>query len=395
MQYDVFISYSRKDTEEANRICKAFDEVGITYFIDRQGISGGFEFPTVLAEAIINCKIFLYLASKNSYESRFTQSEITFAFNEKPKGSILPYIIDGSTMPPALRFVFSNINWRRLEEHPINTILVDDLLHLLGKKRVSIRRSADRNLKDANTLQSPSLPTDTFNNKKTYTVNGVSFTMVRIAGGTFTMGASSSDSDAYSNEKPAHQVTLSSYSIGETAVTQALWQAVMGSNPSHFTGNLQRPVEQVSWNDCQEFIRKLNSLTGITFRLPTEAEWEYAARGGSQSHSYKYSGSDNLDSVAWYGDNSSDTTHSVKGKLPNELGLYDMSGNVCEWCSDWYDSSYYASSPQSHPKGPDYGPGQVSRGGSWDADAWNCRVSRRGYSTTSSTDYRIGLRLVS
>ena len=138
MQYDVFISYSRKDIEVANHICKAFDEVGITYFIDRQGISGGFEFPTVLAEAIINCKIFLYLASGNSYESRFTQSEITFAFNEKPKGSILPYIIDGSTMPPALRFVFSSINWRRLEEHPINTVLVDDLLHLLGKKRLIV-----------------------------------------------------------------------------------------------------------------------------------------------------------------------------------------------------------------------------------------------------------------
>lgn len=138
MRYDVFISYSRKDIEVAKRICKAFDEAGITYFIDLQGISGGFEFPTVLAEAIINSKIFLYLASGNSYESRFTQSEITFAFNEKPKGSILPYIIDGSTMPPALRFVFSNINWRRLEEHPINTVLVDDLLHLLGKKRLIV-----------------------------------------------------------------------------------------------------------------------------------------------------------------------------------------------------------------------------------------------------------------
>ena len=138
MHYDVFISYSRKDIEVAKRICKAFDEVGITYFIDLQGISGGFEFPTVLAEAIIDSKIFLYLASGNSYESRFTQSEITFAFNEKPKGSILPYIIDGSIMPPALRFVFSNINWLSLEEHPINTVLVDDLLHLLGKKRLIV-----------------------------------------------------------------------------------------------------------------------------------------------------------------------------------------------------------------------------------------------------------------
>ena len=135
MKYDVFISYSRKDIAVADRICSVFDKVGINYFIDRVGISGGFEFPAVLADAIIESRIFLYLASNNSYESKFTQSEITFAFNEKPKGSILPYIIDGSIMPPALRFVFSSINWRRLDEHPIDTVLVDDLLRMLGKKR--------------------------------------------------------------------------------------------------------------------------------------------------------------------------------------------------------------------------------------------------------------------
>ena len=133
MQYDVFISYSRKDSEVANRICKAFDEVGITYFIDRQGISGGLEFPAVLAEAIINCKIFLYLASKNSYKSKFTQSEITFAFNKKPEGSILPYIVDGSDLPLSLEFVFSAINWRRMETDPIETVLVDDLLRMLNR----------------------------------------------------------------------------------------------------------------------------------------------------------------------------------------------------------------------------------------------------------------------
>ena len=137
MQYDVFISYSSKDTEVANQICKAFDEVGITYFIDRQGISGGFEFPTVLAEAIVNSKIFLYLASKNSYESKFTQAEITFAFNKKERGNIFPYIIDGSNLPLSLEFVFSAINWRRIENDPIEPVLIDDLLNLLGKKRMS------------------------------------------------------------------------------------------------------------------------------------------------------------------------------------------------------------------------------------------------------------------
>lgn len=243
--------------------------------------------------------------------------------------------------------------------------------------------------------QSSATSSTTSGNKKTYTVNGVSFTMVRVAGGTFTMGASSGDIDADSDEKPAHQVTLSSYSIGETEVTQALWQAVMGSNPSHFTGKLQRPVERVSWNECQAFIRKLNSLTGATFRLPTEAEWEYAARGGSQSRGYKYSGSDNLGTVAWYDGNSFSTTHPVKGKQPNELGIYDMSGNVSEWCADWFDGSYYANSPSSNPKGLSAGSYRVYRGGSWGLNAGLCRVSNRSYSTPSGTFHTLGLRLVS
>ena len=134
MKYEVFISYSRKDTKVADRVCKAFDKAGITYFIDREGISGGYEFPVVLAEAIIECRLVLFLGSKNAYESKYTNSELTFAFNEKPKNSILPYVIDGSTMPPALRFVFSSINWRTIESHPIETTLVSDVLNLLGRK---------------------------------------------------------------------------------------------------------------------------------------------------------------------------------------------------------------------------------------------------------------------
>ena len=158
----------------------------------------------------------------------------------------------------------------------------------------------------------------------------------------------SDDSDADDDERPVHSVTLSSYSIGETEVTQALWTAVMGSNPSNFKGN-NLPVEKVSWNDCQTFIRKLNDLTGENFRLPTEAEWEFAARGGNRSRGYKYSGSDNLGDVAWYTDNSGDKTHAVKSKSPNELGIYDMSGNVWERCSDIFGD--YHDSPQTNPKG--------------------------------------------
>ncbi|MBQ8759966.1 MAG: formylglycine-generating enzyme family protein [Bacteroidales bacterium] len=199
--------------------------------------------------------------------------------------------------------------------------------------------------------------------------------MIAVEGGTFQMGATSEQGgDAYSNESPVHNVTLSDYYIGETEVTQELWQAVMGSNPSHFSGYPQRPVEYVSWNDCQEFITKLNELTGRNFRLPTEAEWEYAARGGNKSQGYKYSGSNTLGNVAWYDDNSS-STHNVKTKSPNELGIYDMSGNVYEWCQDWYGS--YSSSSQTDPTGPSSGSLRVLRGGSWNHYARYCRVSYR------------------
>ena len=219
---------------------------------------------------------------------------------------------------------------------------------------------------------------------KVYTVNGVSFKMIAVKGGTFQMGSD----DGYN---AVHQVTLSDYYIGETEVTQELWNAVMGSNPSYFYGNMQRPVETVSWNDCQTFISRLNQLTGETFRLPTEAQWEYAARGGYKSKGYTYSGSNAIDDVAWHWYNSDRTTHPVKTKAPNELGIYDMSGNVWEWCSDWYGD--YSSAAQTDPTGPATGYYRVGRGGSWDNDATYCRVAFRGNSTPTNRFSHLGLRL--
>ena len=222
-------------------------------------------------------------------------------------------------------------------------------------------------------------------------VNNVEYKMIPVAGGTFTMGATSEQgSDTWDDEKPTHQVKLSSYYIGETEVTQALWQAVMGSNPSYYEGS-NLPVENVSWNDCQEFITKLNAMTGQKFRLPTEAEWEFAARGGNNSKGYKYSGSNNIDDVAWYYGNSGSNTHAVKTKQPNELGIYDMSGNVWEWCSDWYGD--YSSNARTNPTGPSTGSFRVYRGGSWSDHARSCRVSTRGSDSPDYRDCDLGLRL--
>ncbi len=267
------------------------------------------------------------------------------------------------------------------------------------------------------------------NSIHSFTVNGVNFNMVEVDGGTFLMGATAEQGeDAVDNEWPAHEVTVPSFCIGQTEVTQELWMAVMGENPSWCNGerdysvfglffrgvidygtNLMRPVENVSWDDCQEFISRLNKLTGEKFRLPTEAEWEFAACGGNHSKGYKYSGSDNLNDVGWYWQNSGDSflngyfnwdhtdrqsnkmvdnkcmSHSVATKYPNELGIYDMSGNMSEWCQDnWhkYDGSK-----------TDFSHERVVRDGHWDFEAFACRVSYRISVKPNSRSRHIGLRL--
>ena len=257
--------------------------------------------------------------------------------------------------------------------------------------------------------EKPSEPdTPTQADALTINVAGVTFKMIRVEGGTFFMGATAEQmNDADGDEKPAHSVTLSSYYIGETEVTQQLWQVMTGQKPtsdgsqwnSQYGLGDKRPAYYVSWDDCQEFIKKLNTLTGRTFRLPTEAEWEFAARGGNKSKGYKYSGSNTIGDVAWYqvnsyhkGSGSPDYgTHDVATKQPNELGLYDMSGNVWEWCSDWYDS--YSSEAQINPTGPTTGSGRVFRGGSWINYASNCRVSYRNLWLAGGRLSNLGLRL--
>jgi len=215
---------------------------------------------------------------------------------------------------------------------------------------------------------------------------GKDIEMVQIPSGTFQMGSNES-----SDEKPIHTVTVSSFKMSKYEVTQKQWRDIMGTNPSYFKDCDNCPVEQVSWNDTQLFIKKLNAKTGKNYRLPTEAEWEYAARGGQ---SYKYAGSDNIDNVAWYQDNSGDKTHPVGQKSANGYGLYDMTGNVWEWCNDWYGSDYYSSSPSSNPKGASSGAFRVLRGGSWRSTSGYCRAANRNDDTPTYRYYSFGFRLV-
>ncbi len=268
---------------------------------------------------------------------------------------------------------------------------------LIGKHTLEVKKKGYLSYKENITVQDGQ--TYSIGNKEltkspeliTFNVNGVSFEMKRVKAGTFRMGATPEMENPNDDEKPVHQVTLTNnYYMGKYEVTQALWEAVMGNNPSGFKDD-NLPVEFVSWNDCQEFIGKLNRLTGKNFRLPTEAEWEYAARGGNKSQGYQYSGSNNLPDVAWYYENSGNKTHPVGTKQPNELGIYDMSGNVLEWCQDWKGN--YNSSAQTNPKSPESGSGRVLRGGSWVGGAWECRSSYRpGYGPDDKAD-TLGVRL--
>ena len=219
----------------------------------------------------------------------------------------------------------------------------------------------------------------------------LSINMMCVEGGTFMMGAMESDKQAHANEKPAHQVTLTyDYYIGQTEVTQALWQAVMGNNPSTMIGD-NLPVNNVLWEEADAFVKRLSQMTGYTFHLPTEAEWEFAARGGNKSQGYLYAGSNNIQEVAWYGSNSGNTTQPVGTKQPNELGIYDMSGNVIEWCSDWLGP--YSAEAQVNPIGPATGAYHVYCGGCWYLPANVCRCTHRRQTTAGYGEAAVGLRV--
>ena len=311
-------------------------------------------------------------------------------------------IVDGN---PADAMIWIDNEQKGITPMVFNRILVGEHKVRIAKdgftfseQLVAIEDGQDKylsyTLNQADGVVHTNMPTLSLSNSETHSfhVKDITFTMVKVKAGTFIMGATEEQrEDMNDNEIPIHQVSVSDFYMGQTEVTQALWQAVMGDNPSAFPSNPSNPVENISWEDCQTFVRKLNQLTGQSFRLPTEAEWEFAARGGADTIDYVYAGDNIPNNVAWHVDNSMATTHIVATKSPNQLGLYDMSGNVCEWCQDWYGT--YEMSNQKDPQGPANGSYKVYRGGSWYFDARYARVSQRNYHTPTFSNYNIGLRL--
>ncbi|MBQ7664735.1 MAG: formylglycine-generating enzyme family protein [Bacteroidaceae bacterium] len=220
---------------------------------------------------------------------------------------------------------------------------------------------------------------------------GVNIKLIVVEGGSFTMGSSNTDRAAFDDEKTLHEVTLRTFAIGQTEVTQQLWNAVMDNNPSVFKGD-DLPVENVTWKDCQTFITRLNTITGLKFRLPTEAQWEYAARGGKKARGTTYSGSNQFEEVGWCHKNAKRRTHPVAQLQPNEIGIYDMTGNVFEWCSDIYGA--YSSLSQENPAGLANGSNRVSRGGCFSYSESRARLTLRNNLPPSTKHRGLGLRLV-
>ena len=288
-----------------------------------------------------------------------------------------------------LKLTFADYGYATLSEGCTYTITLVDANMTVQQPVAQHQATSSLQQQQSSTVQQQEQYNSSYPTIEKITVNGVSFNMIKVDGGTFTMGATPEMTNPWSYEKPTHKVTLSSYYIGETEVTQELWNAVVGKNPSYHKGD-NLPVECVSWKKCQEFINKLNELTGKHFRFPTEAEWEFAARGGNKSRHTQYSGSDNINEVAWYGENSGKDTHPVKTKRANELGIYDMTGNVWEWCSDKFGK--YRSNDQIDPKGSEHGY-HVNRGGGCNNSTRYSRISARFHNAPLYNDYNLGLRL--
>lgn len=474
LKRNVFISYSRHDYidehgqeipgNSVSMILEALDKNKITYWIDKEGIYSGDEFKGVLATAIEQADVFVFISSESSNKSTWTAKEINVAVYEKKV--IIPVRIDDAKYNSSVKFDLVGLDFINFQSNPtlalqelvksvkkqmkntgadvkkvkeeIKAIEKEGYLLYAQEKRLFDEVAAKKRLigegtvtcpvcgetNEVNSLYCPRcgwafipFTSKKLDEKRLNThrrvwsgltsgnkapevptsnlpapIKELIDNMVAVEGGTFIMGGTHEQGEeAFSDEKPPHSVTLSAFYIGRYPVTQEQWKAVMGSNPSYFQGE-RHPVEQVNWTDCQDFVKKLSKITGKKFRLPTEAEWEFAARGGVKSNGYKYSGGNQLSLLAWYNENSGSTSHEVGQKTPNELGLYDMSGNIWEWVQDWKGD--FTDEEQTNPTGPETGDEKVCRGGGWNREHDRCRVSYRGDDEPDLRYRSLGLRVV-
>ena len=423
MSHDIFISYSRKDTNVVDEFVSRLEEEGFRIWIDRDGIESGDAFKRVIVRAIKESAIVIFFSSEYSNTSPWTAKEINIAVHyDKP---IIPIKLDKTVYNDEVEFDLVSLDYIDYADPSMRPAMKEKLIRTI-KARLPERWEEICETKSETELHQQPLPVekpqpvvqenknvastnppaskDKGKSKKgiwvvlgvvvllalgalafkmmrpnekqeevatmnyenlTFTANGVAFVMKPIEGEDFVMGGT--------DENPAHNATVSTFYMGETEVTQALWKAVMGSEPTYNGGWTAEsglgdnyPAYEISWNDIQIFINKLNALTNRHFRLPTDVEWEFAARGGKKANGYMYAGSNHVDDVAWYNRNSGSITHEVKQLKPNELGLYDMSGNLWEWCSDLYDENANDATMR------------VLRGGGWNRNADRSQVTFRG-----------------
>ncbi len=428
----IFISYSRADSEFALELAEKLRASGAEIWIDQLDISPGQRWDRAIGEALETSDLLLVILSQAAVDSDNVMDEVAYALEEKKR--IVPVLHRNCKIPYRLRRVhridftvgFDKGFAQLLKALNIKTGEVSQLLEqpARGEHQEESRKAADAGrqkeklkLREKPKLRQREKPklrekqvvvksgatsvTDA-GNFDTITEDlggGVKLEMVSVPGGTFTMGSPDSEEGRDSDEGPQHQVTVSPFYMSKYEVTQAQWRAVatklskikiaLKPDPSNFKED-KLPVEQVSWEEAVEFCDRLSKATGKTYRLPTEAEWEYACRAGTTG---PYAG--NLDEMGWYGNNSGNKTHPVGTKQPNGFGLYDMHGNVWEWCMDWYSENYYSQSPSADPTGPSTGSDRVFRGGSWfNGLAQYCRSAIRGGGAPDDRGHDLGFRLV-
>ena len=385
----IFIAYSRLDAEYLNRLRTYLAPLSrkktLKIWYDGK-IVPGTEWEGKIKEKLADADIIILLVSANSLASEYFHNKEMMAAlerHEKGEAAVIPVIL--SDCP----WEFTDLhelqalpkdgkpikNWASEESAYTNIVrgiykCVEEIKSRTATPDGEVKTSPIIKPKENRIITPPKL-------QLSAPIQKLLDDMVYVEGGTFNMG-----SNEFENEGPIHKVTLKDFHICKYCITQSQWKAIMGNNLSHFKGD-DLPVEMVSWNDAQKFLTALNKQTGKNFRLPTEAEWEYTARGGLKSQDYEYAGSNNIDEVAWYDNNGGNRTHPVGQKKSNALDLYDMSGNVWEWCSDWYGFDYYQESQEKNPTGPDDGSDRILRGGSWVFNAKFCRVADRGGSEPS------------